>query len=324
MKVELKNDGGLIRKVPVGLSWTGFFFTGFTMMARGMIGKGLVYLMIVWCIQGMMMLAKGVIFLSAGAEASAATGAVYNLMLLIPNFVFLFKLNKWTTRHWLDHGYKPTGSGWSAWGPKMGIQIPEDLKVADSSLKPESKIRIKDVFGFVAAGLIVLILASSGGTSSSTQSIESDNDTAAAPSAETEQKIPGLNEAVRVGHMEWTLTGVKKARRFSSELSEVTAGSDETILVWVSGKVTNRSTEEDTTLGGNLYLTDDQDTKYGESEEGAMVAEPLALDSFNPNVPKKFSTIFEVPLSAKGLKFMATDFATFSEETALIDLGLDQ
>ena len=37
MKVKMRNDAGLTRSVSTGLSWTGFFFTGFAMMFRGMI-----------------------------------------------------------------------------------------------------------------------------------------------------------------------------------------------------------------------------------------------------------------------------------------------
>jgi len=167
MKVELKNDGGLVRKVPVGLSWTGFFFTGFTMMARGMIGKGLLYLLIVWFIQGIMLLCKGLIYVAEGPEAAAAAGVGYNLILGIPNFIFLFKLNKWTTRHWLDHGYKPIGTGWSFWGPKVGIQVSDEQMTTDANLTPPAKVGVKDILGFITAGIIVLVLSSSGAKTSS-------------------------------------------------------------------------------------------------------------------------------------------------------------
>jgi hypothetical protein len=138
-----------------------------------------------------------------------------------------------------------------------------------------------------------------------------------------EDAIYALNSPVKAGHMEWNIKEAKKTPSISSDLGELAAGSDETILVVVSGTVTNRSKEEDATLGGNLYLLDDSKTKYGESDEAATVAKPLSLDSFNPNVPKKFSTVFEVPKTAKGLKLMVTDFAVFGATTVPVDLGLD-
>lgn len=173
MKVELKNDGGLVRKVPTGLSWTGFIFTGFAMMARGMLGKGLVYLMVVYFIQCMMLLARGAIYLSQGAESAAIAGLTYNLILLIPNFIFLFKLNKWTTRHWLDRGYRPVGEGWTVWGPKAGIQVSDEMKSADVNLKKQSKIRIRDIVGFICIFFVLIVMLASGKKSSANVQRES-------------------------------------------------------------------------------------------------------------------------------------------------------
>lgn len=135
--------------------------------------------------------------------------------------------------------------------------------------------------------------------------------------------IHRLNEAVRAGHMEWNIGSVKIADGFSSEFSSIRVDSSATMLVQVTGTVTNRSSAEDTSLG-NLYLVDASGARYGERGDAAQVSNPLALDSFNPNVPKKFSTVFEIPRSARGVKFEATDFASFSPETTLIDLGLDK
>jgi len=114
--------------------------------------------------------------------------------------------------------------------------------------------------------------------------------------------------------MEWTITGAKVASGFSNDVSSVQADSSQSVLVFVSGTVTNRSNEEVTHIG-NIYLVDNHGTRYGEKQEGALVANPLALESFNPNVPKKFSTIFEVPCTASGLKFEATDFGALSADT---------
>lgn len=123
MKLKLKNDAGLIREVPTGISITGFFFTGFVMLFRGMFTRGLVYLFFVYGYQAMTWLATMMIFLTDGEEAANAAQVGYLIIGLIPNFIFLFKLNKWTARYWLDKGYKPLGDGWSEWGPKYGLAI---------------------------------------------------------------------------------------------------------------------------------------------------------------------------------------------------------
>lgn len=135
-----------------------------------------------------------------------------------------------------------------------------------------------------------------------------------------------MNQPAKIGHIEWKLTEVRTGKIFSDSdgFTEVKVGSDETTLVWVFGTVTNRSNEEDFTLG-DLKLVDSKGIKYGENADAIMLAEGLILDSFNPNVPKKFSTIFEVPTSAlHGLSFQATDFGAWSEKTGLINLGLQQ
>ena len=138
-----------------------------------------------------------------------------------------------------------------------------------------------------------------------------------------DETIGEINRPITVGHLEWKIKDAKKTNKIATELSEISVDSDETVFVVVSGTVTNRSNEEDTTLGGNIYMIDKKGAKYGEHEEASIVAEPLALDSFNPNVPKKFTTVFEIPKSAEELKLQVTDFAIFGEKTALINLNLD-
>jgi hypothetical protein len=74
---------------------------------------------------------------------------------------------------------------------------------------------------------------------------------------------------------------------------------------------------------GDLQLVDADGTEYGEHEDAALAGESLTLDSLNPNVPKTFSTVFEVPKDAvEGIRFRATDLAMFGPEEVMIDLGL--
>jgi hypothetical protein len=139
-------------------------------------------------------------------------------------------------------------------------------------------------------------------------------------SASAMAKTHRLNEAVTVGDLEWKITGARVSAGFSSDGLSVSAGSDESTMVLVTGTVTNRSNREVTHIG-DLYLIDGQGRRYGEHDESLLVAKPLALDSFNPNVPKRFSTLFEVPRTATGLKFEATDFGLIRAQTALINLA---
>lgn len=128
MKVKMKNDAGLVREVPTGLSVTGFFFTGFTMMFRGIIAKGLVYLIVIYTLQTIIVVTNGIMSFTQTQEAATAVRNFWLIVGCIPNVLFLFKLNKWTARHWLDRGYKPTGPGWDVWGPKIGIEVASEAK----------------------------------------------------------------------------------------------------------------------------------------------------------------------------------------------------
>jgi hypothetical protein len=125
MKLKLKSDSGLVREVPTGLSFTGLFFTGFVMLFRGMFTRGIVYLLLVYGYQFATWMAAIVILITEGEQVASEAVMTYTIIGLIPNIIFLFKLNKWTARYWLDRGYKPIGEGWDVWGPKYGLHTGE-------------------------------------------------------------------------------------------------------------------------------------------------------------------------------------------------------
>jgi len=326
MKLSMKNNAGVRKSVPTGLSWTGCFFTYFAMWARGMIGPGFLWLFILSWLQGFILFtAFGMAFLEAmdGGDGSATSGITTALLcvLIVFNLLFLFKLNRWTVRYYLNRGFQPEGQGWSLWGAKYGIEVTETMKQTDEGLNPPKKLRPKDILGFATLFILagaILSSASSGGSAASTGSTTNETE-----SPVVEATPFTLNDVVKTGHMEWVLTEVRSGQSFSGEYADVSTGSDETILVWIFGRVTNRSNNEDYSMG-DLYLVDSKGTRYGESMDGAMVADPLAIPFFNPNVPVNFSTIFEVPASAEGLAFVATDFKAYRPDEERVELGLEQ
>ena len=128
MKLKLKNQAGMTRQVPTGISITGLFFTGFVFITRGVFTRGIVYLMFVYAMQFGGALMISLLFIGEaldGGDGSATAGVanIFYLLLIIPNILFMLKLNKWTARYWMDNGYKPEGEGWATWAPKMGIEI---------------------------------------------------------------------------------------------------------------------------------------------------------------------------------------------------------
>jgi hypothetical protein len=133
---------------------------------------------------------------------------------------------------------------------------------------------------------------------------------------------PTVGEAVMVGEIEWRLANAEVTEFFGDDVFSVEPSSDRTLLVAVEGELTNTSQEELSTLG-DLQLVDADGTEYGEHEDAALAGESLTLDSLNPNVPKTFSTVFEVPKDVvEGIRFRATDLAMFGPEEVMIDLGL--
>lgn len=121
MKLKLKNNAGLVREVPVGLSFTGFFFTGFTLLCRGIFARGIIFLFFAYCYQAAVI---SMIFFLGFLGESGDIGSLLFIFLLIgciPNLLFLLKVNKWTVRYWLDRGYLPNGEGWEKWAPKFGV-----------------------------------------------------------------------------------------------------------------------------------------------------------------------------------------------------------
>ncbi len=94
MIVSMKNDVGLVRQVKVGFSWTAFFFGGFPFFFRGIPLYGVVWVLLALVTYG------------------------------ITNLILCFIINKQTAHYYLEHGYKPTGEGWTVAGPKWGISLP--------------------------------------------------------------------------------------------------------------------------------------------------------------------------------------------------------
>jgi hypothetical protein len=131
MKVKLKNDSGMMREVPTGFSWSGFFFQYFVLFARGLFGRAFLLMTVAIILQ----LSSCVVQCSAGAAsalngessanvASAMNGAsIFTFFVVFLPFAIIIGLNinKWTARYWLDHGYKAVGPGWKKWGAKWGL-----------------------------------------------------------------------------------------------------------------------------------------------------------------------------------------------------------
>ncbi len=176
---------------------------------------------------------------------------------------------------------------------------------------------------WVAAVVVVgAVIAGGSGNGDDAEGPAAGSSSAQAGADNTEPPAPAVGETVTVGDVEWTLTEAETTQSVEGELDTLTPGSERTILVRIAGEVVNTSNKEISTLG-NFVLVDDNGNEYGEHEDASWVADPLALDSFNPNVPKSFSTVFEVPKDVvDSLGFKATGLQMFSGSAEIIDLEL--
>jgi hypothetical protein len=97
MMVQMVNDGGLVRKIKVGFSWTAFFFGGIPFFFRGIPLFGAAWV-------GLALVTMG-----------------------FSNLILAFIINKQTAHYYLEHGYKPVGEGWGIAGQKWGIPVPASV-----------------------------------------------------------------------------------------------------------------------------------------------------------------------------------------------------
>lgn len=109
MDIDLENGDGSLKQVPTGLSWTGFFFTGFVMLARGMRAKGIAFLAATCCIQVLALVSRVTLFPGDWRKAAAVAFA-YSLAVFTPGLLCLFRLNRWTLEHWQSRGYAPVAA----------------------------------------------------------------------------------------------------------------------------------------------------------------------------------------------------------------------
>lgn len=174
----------------------------------------------------------------------------------------------------------------------------------------------------VAAVVVGAVIAGGSGSEDDAEAPASGSSSAQTDSDSAEEPAPAVGETVPVGDIEWTIAEAETAEALEGDFETVTPGSERTILVRVAGEVVNTSNKEVSTLG-NFVLVDGTGNEYGEHEDAAWVADPLVLDTFNPNVPKSFSTVFEVPRDVvDSLGFKATGLQMFSSDAEIIDLNL--
>lgn len=134
MKVDFKNNIGVVRELKVGFSWTLLFFGGIPFFFRGMPVHAIAVML-----------------------ASVFSGGIVNI-------IMAFIGNKMTARHYLENGYAPFSGRWDVAVREWGVHlenIPTDFSAIDDGDNNSVWRRDKMLFvsAFIVAALICVVLA---------------------------------------------------------------------------------------------------------------------------------------------------------------------
>ena len=117
----------------------------------------------------------------------------------------------------------------------------------------------------------------------------------------------GKNEALLIDGVEWMVTRVETLDSINGTFGTVRPVDGSTMFIKVSGKTTNKNKQTDFELG-DVYLVDADGAEYGEHEDSL---DGLMFEELSRNVPKKWSSFFEIPKSSpKPIKLKISNLQT--------------
>jgi len=167
------------------------------------------------------------------------------------------------------------------------------------------------IIPLVIFGLFVIGSLTSGGDDGggSNTANDSDDENLAVESESENEDTAGLNQAVRDGKFEFTVTGV--------ECGETTVGNQflnktaQGQFCFVSLHVKNIGQEAQTLFGDNMKLFDAQGRQYSSDSEAAIYADETKsfLEEINPGNELDGKVIFDVPKDVQPTKVELHDSA---------------
>lgn len=177
---------------------------------------------------------------------------------------------------------------------------------------------ITAILGFFL--LMILVAACSGG-----EPTQQGSTTTSTNQVKTYQ----VNENAKVGDIRWKVIEVKdRGNELSSADSQFPSITQpkKTSGKFVQIKVEVENQSKELRSVGTLNIVDDQGRSFiasTDTSEWVPSEESLfILSNLNPNLPYKFTAIYEIPADAKGLKLKVGDLKLFGPEEAEINLGL--
>lgn len=142
---------------------------------------------------------------------------------------------------------------------------------------------------------------------------------------EAQEKTVGVNQPIQVGDVRWTVTKVTdRGKTLTADDGFTPAKNAAGKFVQVHYKVENLGKEMKTTVG--VDLEDSKQRQFKPVDDGFLYIpqgdDLYILDNLNPNVPREFIQIYEIPADATGLLARVGNLEAFGNEVKKIKLGI--
>jgi zinc-ribbon domain len=179
----------------------------------------------------------------------------------------------------------------------------------------------KLVLGFAGFFVLMIILASLGGSKKNPSSGSAGSNPAAAAAPEIQYKI---GDKVELSDSDWTVVGAKdsgKKLKSNNQFQE-DAKTDGRFVV-VNFRVVNKTPKEERIMD-HPALVDSRGREFKDYDHQAFYlpekAKTMEMEALPSSMPREFWAIYEVPADATGLRFGARELG-FSPEKKYVALG---
>ena len=163
----------------------------------------------------------------------------------------------------------------------------------------------------VLCGVLAVLAVVFGGSKSATTSVSSGSGTAATGSSTTAKPAAAVGDEVTVGAASWRVTDATLRESFSGNgMSAKPSGQ----FLIVQTQVTNNGDKAESLVSPKV--TDAQGREFETSSDGKVIMandQNCTLKRINPGTSQTCTFVYDVPVGAKGLRFMAGELGLFGD-----------